>query len=616
MKKPDSYGGILILAVIVLFAFMMATVYKINQQKEQMIVPTTQKQHGFMVPPYAAQKEIYIASSKLTAAFFNQHGSSAESYGKAVKKFGSFLEEIGYKTKILPVEKIASLSSGDILFLLDTQVLSKKNREDILHFVEQGGALFFNFTSGFNDEDGNYVAEKFVEKMTGLHLSEKGFAAFKEGLSVTTKILSPFSRYIKDGKLLSVAIYDQLPIYKTTKDIEADIFACSYDQVTPPIVKGSDNQFKNDEAALLWHGYKGKGKWIYSALPSYSFYDISKNRERYKKLLAGFINYLSKDVEVQLYPYIDQKSVVFISEDTEYKFENFEHFADLSAEYKIPVTAFIVASLAVLPEHKEMMEKIAKNPYVEFASHSTTHKKIVGESEAFIKNETGGSKKRIDPLAPEPIRGFRPPREELNLLMKEELAKSGFTYVLGASDSYLYPKEDKEEKRLYYIPRHGTDDYSYLVNLDWDQKEIGRQIKEEAEFVMALNGVFTLSVHTHLFSYSSNIEIIRAFYEYLKAHPEFKPLQGRALIKRVDQHNHLVETSKIVADTLVITLENKNSQRVDNLHLQLFKNPQLKVVGGRASDGTKVTYIKSEETIVVETIPANTQVTLYVTLTK
>jgi peptidoglycan/xylan/chitin deacetylase (PgdA/CDA1 family) len=616
MKKPDSYGGILILAVIVLFAFMMATVYKINQQQEQVSLPTTQKQHGFMVPPYATTKKIYIASSKLTAAFFNEHGSSAEAYGKAVKKFGSFLEEIGYKSEILPVDQITTLKEGDILFLLDTQVLSEKNREDIVNFVNKGGALFFNFTSGFTDENGKYVGEKFVKKMTGLHLSEKGFAAFKEGLSVTAKILSPFSRYIKDGKLLNVAIYDQLPIYKSEKGREADIFATSYDQVTPPIVKGSDNQFKNDEAGLLWHGYMGKGKWIYSALPSYSFYDITKNQERYKKLLAGFITYLSKDVEVQIYPYIDQKSVIFVSEDTEYKFENFEHFANLSAEYKIPVTAFIVANLAVLPEHKEMMARIAKNPFVEFASHSTTHKKIVGESEAFIKNETGGSKRRIDPLAPQPITGFRPPREELNLMMKEELAKSGFTYVLGAADSYLYPIEDKEEKRLYYIPRHGTDDYSYLVNLDWDQKEIGRQIQKEAEFVMALNGIFTLSVHTHLFSYSTNIEIIRTFYEYLKSHPEYQPLQGRELIKRVDQHNHLIESSKMVGDELVITLENQNSQNVEGLHIQLFKNPLLKVVDGRVSGNIKMKYIESENTIVLDTVPKNSKVTLYVTLSK
>ncbi len=614
MKKQDNYGSALIISVLVLFGLMLGVLYKIQQSKEEEVIPTIKKHHGFMVPPTDRSEKLYILSSKETAKFYMQHGSFAEEYAKKVRDFSDFLSSIGYQTEIVPMGKVTTLKKDAIAFVVDAQVLSAKDKSAIKHFIQNGGKLFFNFIAGFTDEKGKYQGDSFVKSITKLTLSPKGFASFKEGLSLTPKLLSAFSSYIKVGKLLSVALYDKLPIYINTLGENADIFATAYDQVTPPITKDMTKSFTNNEAAVAWHGYLGEGKWVYTSLPSYSFYDIKESRESYKKLLAGMVDFLSKKVEVALYPYIDQSSVVFVSEDTEYKFENFQKFADLSKEYKVPVTAFIVASLANLPEHKAMMAHIKQNPYVEFASHSTTHTKIVGESEKFIKNETAHSKILIDPFAPQPITGFRPPREELNAMMKKYLASSGFTYVLGANESYLYPKVDKVESNLFYIPRHGTDDYSYLVNLDWDQKEIVKQMEKEAAFVTNLNGIYTLSVHTHLFAYSSNIEIIRAFYEYLKQHPELKPLQGRQIIQRINARNHIDYSSKMVGNELVVTLTNSADEALKNLHIKLFKNPLLKIKSGRVSDGLNVTLYEKDDVIMIDAIPASSTVMLYISL--
>ena len=618
MKKPDTYGSVLVLGILVLFGLMLGTLYKINQTKEKAVynAPSIQKQHGFVVPAEVSKEEIFILTSKKTAQYYMHNGSSAEAYKEKIRQFTKLVNAIGYKTTVLPINKLHTLDKKEVVFLLDAQALSDQNKEDLRTFVKEGGSLFFNFLAGFTDESGQYKAEKFVKSITSLNLSEKGFASFKEGLSLTPKILSPFASYIKEGKLLSVALYDKLPIYINTKEENADIYATAYDQVMPPVTNEKEKSFTNDEAVLAWHGYLGKGKWVYTSLPSYSFYDIKKDREDYKKILAGMISFLSQNVIVEPYPYVDQKSVVFVSEDTEYKFENFQRFADLSREYQIPVTAFIVANLAALPEHKEMMQNISQNPYVEFASHSTTHKKIVGESEAFIINETENSKKIIDTFSPKPIRGFRPPREELNLLMKQHLAASGFSYVLGANESYLYPATDKEEPNIIYIPRHGTDDYSYLVNLDWDQKEILKQIKSEAEFVTALNGIYTLSVHTHLFSYSTNIEIIRSFYQYLKKNPALKPLNGSEIIKRLAARMKIKQSVKQVGNQYLITIINDNNYEVKNLHLKLFKNPALRVIDAKVDKALHVSFYEKEDTIMIDKLPASSAVTLYVTLGK
>ena len=620
--KKDKYGSMLIMAVLVLFVLMMGTLHKINQEKEALAYAhqkETAKQHGFVVPPLSQEVEINILSSAATASYYANNGSSMEVYQQRLVDFGDFLRSIGYKSKMVPVEKLSTIAKKSVLFVLDMQVMSEKNRVALKKFVAEGGAIFFNFMSGFNDENGKYQAEKFVNEITTLSLSKKGFARFKDGLTITPKLLSAFSQYTKKGELLPVSLYDELPIYDTNeKQEEADIYLTDYAQISPPRTKNSTSHFTNSEAAVAWHGYYGAGKWVYTSLPSYAFYDMDKHKETYKKILAGMVSYLSQEVEVQAYPYIDQKSVVFVSEDTEYKFTNFKRFADLSKEYKMPVTAFIVASLAVLPEHQEMMAEIKKNPYVEFGSHSTTHKKIVGESEAFVKSETANSKTMIDPLAPFPIKGFRPPREEINDLMKKYLASSGFGYVLEGGKEYLYPIIDKKEPNLLLIPRHGTDDYSFLVNLDWNQDEIVKRMIQEAAFVTSLNGIYTLSVHTHLFSYDSNIEIIRAFYEHIKSHAkELKPLSGAALVERVLAYKKIEVSTKMHQGTLVITVKNNHNRDIKNLHLKLFKNPKLKISDGRASKEINVTLHNYDDAvIIVDNLAAKSTATIYISFKK
>jgi len=304
MKKPDSYGSVLILVVLLLFGLMLGTLYKLNQQSDKITytAPPAKKQYGFMVDPSQRNQHITILSSKKTAEFYMQNGSSVEEYSQKIRKFSEFINEIGYKTTILPIEKLSTLDKDAIAFVVDAQVISGKNKKLIQDFVRNGGALFFNFLAGFTDEKGAYLAEKFVKSITNLALSEKGFASFPDGLSITPKILSPFSKHLKEGKLLNVAIYDELPIYHHKKGQVADVYATSYDQVRPPLARDPKNTFKNAEAGVVWHGYAGEGKWVYTSLPSYSFYDIDKERDDYKKLLSGMISFYHKKYWYNLTP--------------------------------------------------------------------------------------------------------------------------------------------------------------------------------------------------------------------------------------------------------------------------------------------------------------------------
>ncbi len=610
-KAHDSYAGKLILSILVLFALMVAIMYKIQNNDP------IQQHNGFVVTA-PTHKTLYILSSRHSAVLYSKNGISPEQYTSKLKRFARFLQQTGFKTEIIPESKIKKIPKDGIVFAVDAPALSQDTKQYLKTFLEKGGNLFFNFTTGFSDQEGNYIGDEFIHDITGLSLNPRvGFLSFKGSgaLFVTPKILSPFSHYLNDGTSLSVILYDKVPFYLHDKDLTPDIYATTFSQASPVVSKKWEESLSPQEAGMGWHGYYGKGKWAYISFPTYSFYDNADQVDKFKKLMAGVVNFLSHKVLTEIYPFIDQKGGVFISEDTEYKFENFQHFADLAQEYRIPVTAFIVASLAQKPEYKEMLQNISQNPYVEFASHSTSHKQIVGKDAAYVKNETIGSKQIIDQYASKPVRGFRPPREELNDLMKQYLNDGGFVYILGATKEFLYPRFDKEYSHLLYVPRHGTDDYSYLVNLDWSQQQIVDQMIKEAHFVNALGGIYTLSVHTHLFSYGTNINILRKFFHYMKEHPELKPLSGRQLYSRVALKRKLYHSAALSGNQLVITLTNDNSIPVQDVHIQLFQSPMTRIVKGTVDNPNITVQVNnSNDFIQLDTIPANETVKIYLTL--
>jgi hypothetical protein len=200
--------------------------------------------------------------------------------------------------------------------------------------------------------------------------------------------------------------------------------------------------------------------------------------------------------------------------------------------------------------------------------------------------------------------------------MKKYLSLGGFAYVLGASQEYLYPNFDKHYPKLLYIPRHGTDDYSYLVNLDWSQKDIVQNMIKELNFITNnLDGIYTLSVHTHLFSFGSNINILDKFYAYLKAHPNFSVVDGRGLTKRVILAKNLHYKTEIKNNKLTIMIKNSSSVPVKNLHLKVFKNPNKTLSTPTFSKGVgMVSLVNSKGLIIVQKIPAKSEVMIRVNI--
>ncbi len=604
-KIQESYYGVKLALLLILLSMIFSyATYNIMEQ--------------YMPKNFAilniAQKRVYLLKSLSTEKVFVKYGVGSEIYEERIKKFADFLKKLSYDVKIIKTDKIKSLQSGDKLVLIDTLALESGVKEDIKSFLKKGGNLLFNYNVAFSDENAKFIGDRFLNSITGLKFSKdyNYLDLKKEGGYLTPKLLSPVTLFNTKGKRMDLVLYDNIPVFDAPSFLEPDVLLTNYTQSQTPLIDKTLSMISLKKAGMMWHGYYEKGKWVYFNFPSYSFFEAPKSTPYFEKLIKGAFNFLQKDVIIRKYPFLDKENVMFTSEDTEYKFENLLRFSNLSKKYDIPVTAFLVGYLT--KEYPGIVKKASQNPLLEFGSHSFSHKKITGQSDDYVKKETIGSKKVIEQISGKKVRGFRPPREEIDKKMEHYLSKGGYKYVMEKEKDVLFPFMNDEN--LMTIPRHGIDDYTYLMNLDWDQKTITNQILKEATVLRYLNGIYTLSVHTHLISYGSNINILENFFKFLKEHPDFSPLSGYELYKRVLLVKNIDITWNITNKNIIVTVKNANPQNIKDFTFKIYPSKSI-VLDTIASEmsGVVLDYKKLDDdtyTVKVADIKPHSSLTFFI----
>jgi len=514
------------------------------------------------------KNKIYILESKTLKNMYDKYDMDYDAYEKRIQYFEDISDSYGHDVDEITSNKLSTIPKKSILLVIDMMSLSPKEIEQIDTFVRLGGNIVFNFTSGFLNPSLSYQKKNLVTTITNLRLSQKhNTIKFKKSDSafLSTRLLSPVCKYLPNGKGLSIPLYDAVPIYNTKQ--HADAYLTNWLQSNYPRIDQTQTLGDN-EGGAIWHGHRGKGKWIYFSFPSYVFSQAGNSL--YEKLLHGMLDYLNEKMTVMIYPYLDTKNGVFISEDTEFKFENLKKFNDISKKYHFPVSAFCVASLAL--QHKTMMKNAAKNSLLEIGSHSYSHKKIVGESNKVYEKEIVGSKKVLSKFSKQELRGFRAPREEIDEKMMGVLEDSGYTYTLGLANNRLYPRM---KDGLLTIYKHATDDYSYLIKLDWSASQVLQEMIKEVNVITKLNGLYTMSTHTHLMSFGSNIKIIDKFMKYIRTHKQMTPMNGIMISDRVSKRLKISTKTELTDKKLVLKISNNNNQTVHNVHYEIAVDPTI-----------------------------------------
>ena len=554
-------------------------------------------------------KTIYILTSPANRRLYERNGMDYGSYLQRIERFKKMAAEAGYQSRNVEADDLKGLPPRSTLLAMDMMSLSSDEMDQIDTFVRQGGRLLFNFTAGFLDAELHTRTHHLVETVTGLRLDPKINMLKldpKQSAYLTLRLLSPLAINLTEGQALDFGLYDLLPVYDNNASVATDAYLTNWSQ-DDYVHYDQDHTLNRRQSGLIWHGYHGKGKWIYFSFPSYLFLD--SQQKYYNRLFKNMLAFLDRRVCAVAYPLIDRPNAVFVSEDTEYKFEYLDAFSDAARKHRFPVTAFCVARLA--KKHRELMHDVGQNPYLEIGSHSYSHKKIVGESDAVYRRETFGSKKLLESLTGKKVLGFRPPREEIDEKLIRDLDEAGFTYILSAGENRLYPYY---HGKILIIPRHGTDDYSYLVNLDWDASKILARMKHEAQILVSLNGIYTLSTHTHLMSFGPNIKITEKFFDFVHTRANMHPMNGEMIAKRVAQRLHLSYKMDETARNSTLTIYNNGKKVISNLHFALHSDsPIVGVESEIVGITSRLRRIdKHRYTLIIDKIDPDSHLTLFI----
>lgn len=577
-------GGILI---VILLLSSSSVVYHIIDN----YVPY----HDFIVMGKGASKEIYFLKSKQTIEKLGSYGINKTGYLARLKAVEKVFVEKNFTVKYIDEQGLSTLPIDSILFSLDTVSLDDQSIDEIKRYVSQGGFLVFNYHFAYNSEDkfrGNNVIKDITELDHPKSINHIG----ADGLYLSPKLLSPMTKTASD-LATRVGLYsaDALPVFVSSRGDMPDLFLSNWDLNSSPIIGSEDKQeavLRPEEAGAAWHGHYKKGNWFYFSMPSYSLFSSEESRPFFEALLTDIVEFSNQPATIMGYPFLDKKKVAFISEDTEYQYSYFKSFINAAETYKIPVTAFCVSNLAEKGEYHSLMKEAGNSPYIEIGSHSHTHKKITETSSENINKEILGSKSILDKLAGTKVTGFRAPREELNVEMTKTLVDSGYEYVLGKNKGYTYPRV--EHKGLYTIPRTATDDYQFLVNLEWNPDEIVKKMIAETEYVSAANGLYSLSVHTHLMSYKNNIKILEKYFNYLNKNPDITALSGQNIIDKVKIKSKISYKVTKTNKKFLIDVVNNNDNNVKQVKFRVFWAIPVIIDNINAEIiGTKVTYIDS-----------------------
>jgi len=483
----------------------------------------------------------YILNSDVNRERYKKLGLDLEDYDKRNERIKNLILKKGLKAEIIKESDLDKLKSNDVLFLIDSFAISQEAQNKIIDFVANGGRLVFNFKSAFLNEKGYFTRDKFLVKLTNLKPLGYGYKPGDHNIFVVQHLLSPIS--IPSAKVIDFIVYDTIPFFKgKTPDLEFTNYSA-----TEPL------RYKNKfiPSGALWDGKYKKGGWIYFSFPFYVL--VSTNKE-WTKTFESIIDYALKGVEVVKYPYLKYDKMTFVSEDTEYKYTNFNNFINALEKYDLNGTAFCVGKLAKL--YPELMKRAGGLAFLEISSHSYSHTKLIDKSVKELDEiEINGNNKLLQSLSGQEVKGFRPPREELNNKMKRIIETSSIEYILA---KYLQQLRPKYIGNLMLFSRIGTDDYQYLMELDWNKTQIIDKMRQEADYITSLNGMYTMSTHTHLMNYKSNVEMFEGLLKHLKE-KKYPVLKGKDIANLIFQKDKIKINYKITPKWLKIIINNTNN---------------------------------------------------------
>jgi len=251
-EHKDNYGLKLVFYMVVIFLSLVLTSFYLIQNYYS---------NSFLTYD-GSSKKIYFLESKTLKNMYKSYSMNYNIYEDNINRFKTLCEKNGFKTDNIYTDNLGDIPKKSIVIGSDLMALSNEENENISKFVQNGGKILFNYTSGFLNEKLHDNNNHLVKRITGMDINKTiktvKFSKHEEKGFLTPRLLSPITQFLSDGPVMDLNLYDPIPIFNSKK-VQPDAYLTNWIQVNMvKITKDKDLGLK--QSGLVWHGYYGKGK--------------------------------------------------------------------------------------------------------------------------------------------------------------------------------------------------------------------------------------------------------------------------------------------------------------------------------------------------------------------
>jgi peptidoglycan/xylan/chitin deacetylase (PgdA/CDA1 family) len=272
---------------------------------------------------------------------------------------------------------------------------------------------------------------------------------------------------------------------------------------------GEDGRVGGELETRLYARTAGRGRLVWLDFPPHRDHHYAgANIHHLDALVAAVFRYLLRAEYGAWASWpAGRRFAGLIEEDTEDEYHYAARVVQMVRKENFPITWFALSNLAQL--NRDLTRDLSE--VGEIACHGDNHADFNRDSLKIQVERLARCRKVLEVLTGQPVRGFRPPREEFNANTVDAVYDNQLDYFFagGATDRAVPTQHHNESGNVISLPRVIADDYEIWHERQLDFEATMALVSHEMDWVEALGGLYAFSFHSQFMGGDERLEAVR-----------------------------------------------------------------------------------------------------------
>jgi len=432
-------------------------------------------------------------------------GASPGGYDRILKAWEGLLTEAGAEWHRVAAKELArGLGPSTVLVLPAAGALADETVGAVEAFLSRGGGVVATWQLALRNQAGRWRGFDLLARW--LSFEPASWEGKETPRYLTLRAGGPLTAGIDAGARLALHGFDQ-PLL----GVLPDPAALWTDWAMNPV------RVEGRPLGAITTARFGRGRLVWFAFPVTLVGQGDRDQRILRRLVKNAIYWAGRRPLVHLleWPEAAPAAAVFAM-DTEHKFSNAARVARLFDKALAPVTFFCLSDLAL--SHSAVLRELLR--VGEIGSHTDDHKPLAGLSLTEQVAHLEKSRRDLEALSGQPVRGFRSPEEKIDENTIRALRQAGYWYLAGDPQKpAAVPSLRRDGGRpLMIVPRVPLDDYDMIAGGEnTEPARVAGKLEAEFDRVRNFGGLYFLSFHTEWLAQERYLPVLGETVRYARA---------------------------------------------------------------------------------------------------